>query len=139
MIKLSRNREIIKKYDKGKGKTVAELTKEYKVTKQRISQILSSKEKYCKKHDNFFYTKCQLCTAGKHIDKFFGSNEFVELRKEIDECSKRSKTVSIDCKKLIKKLRNKYRLSSTVIGDLIGRHHSTILYHCKNEKKYTRN
>lgn len=134
MIKLKRNEEIKNKY--AKGTNMLKLAKEYSLSVPRISRIVNREKKYCKKHKNIYYSKCFFCTKNKSFESFLDSNRFEKMKKELQKCSEknRERGISKDRKKIIKLLRNKYKMSFAKIGKLLGRHHSTITYNYYSKK-----
>ena len=122
------------------GKTLKEISEIVipKVTGERIRQILLSKNQ-CVKHNIIFtIKKCPYCsifenysTALHLLFKYNLDNEIIRL---FDNTKSRDRTLVMQRAMLVKKMKDELDLSFSKIGQITGRHHTTImnLY----EKKY---
>lgn len=126
-------REYIKK-NRGDIKNMSEFAKKNNLSRSRLYQIIESKEEYCKKHNTYFYSKCDSCNREKltknkkaELDSLFRSNP--GLVAWIKKCSKydRSKELTTMRIRLVKTLVNDFKLNFTTVGKLIKRHHSAVI------------
>lgn len=129
-----RNQEIIKLHkgtkDK-KGLTYDVLADEYKISKARIGQICSPKEKvyyYCERHDKRFTKKCPFCEIDDNYAKTLDDPDI--LKSEIEFLRKPDRTEQVVRKRkiLVTKLFDDFKLSPRSISELLEMDRTSILH-----------
>lgn len=130
------NRFKLIKQMRREGRTLFEIGEflNPRITRERVRQILSEPAwNYCRVHKRKYFRHCIHCTT--ESDYLFTLNKVLSKigKNLITECERlsiqsRSKTLVIQRQMLIKKLRDKVRLSYQEIGFLLKRHHSSIMY-----------
>jgi len=126
MIELKRNEKIVKEYN-NRDTTYKELGRKYGLTPQRIEKIINSDLKYCDIHQNYFYSGCLKCSKNKNINLILSKNKNV-----IDILLKDMMHVNATMEikhKVVRILKDKYKLSFSKIAKLVHKNHSTIIYY----------
>jgi len=129
-----RDKQIIKLYSQ--GVLYAELGRKYKLSLERIRQIINPILKfYCRIHNRRYSKKCELCQVEKEYPKKLREN----LEREIARLpGSRDVITVLKRQMIIKLLRDKFKMSFKKIGIKLDRDYASIiyLYHFKKNGKH---
>lgn len=114
---------------RNKGSTFEEIAKRFKLSSERIRQIITNEPNFCIQHNSHFSTVCPYCFIESEYEEKLSKLSIKEL---IDEGKKLSKTRRIRLEMVKKKifirlLRNKFKYSFVGLGRLLKRDHTTIM------------
>lgn len=125
-----RNKKI--KELRKKGFTLGRIAKRYKITNERVRQILLPKvileTSYCKSHKKTFLTVCQYCEMEREYKKRINKLAKQSLETECIRLSRPDRRVDIVIQRkiLVKYLRDRYKMSFPQIARLLKRDHTSI-------------
>lgn len=111
----------------------SDLAIRFGISKSRVSQICSRKEKTCDIHKIEYYTSCRKCSTFEHKQTLYLKRN-PDLRRALKRLSgdeRDAETVKKRVKIINRLYKCKLKFSSVRIGELLNRNHSTILHHLK--------
>lgn len=112
-----------------KTHTLQETGDEFKLSQERVRQILLSKnQKRCKVHNRLYYNRCSHCLV-EIYEKMLSWMKYDDLIQEATKQSKNKKRDYLSVQRriyLIKILRNKYKRSFGFISTVLNKDVSTI-------------
>ena len=123
------NRDLkIKKLHK-QGLSYSVLAKKFNLSRARIGQICTEiPTKYCKKHNKRYKIECPLCKIDNYYkDILMKNGNILEEIKQIKRGGRKAENVR-KAQILVTELRDRFNFSFRRIGQLLGRHYSSIIH-----------
>ena len=128
-----KQRLVLIKSMRKSGATYDVIGKKFKVTSERIRQLLHPQEElYCKTHKRGYETRCEICYVvtvyPRVVNSFLAEGGIDALKAEFDRLSRldRSKPVVFQRAILIKALRNREKFSFAKVAKLLNRDYGSI-------------
>jgi predicted transcriptional regulator len=111
------------------GKTLKEIAGIFGISATRIGQLLKRHER-CATHGVSYTKCCYRCALQEKIDRALARVKRDGLMPEIRELKARDRRNQVVARRalMVKRLRDRYRLSFPQIGKLLGRDHSSVIH-----------
>lgn len=110
------------------GLTLAKIGKKFGITQERVRQILKNEKNFCAKHQKFFMDECPYCKVEKEFKEYISKLDLKALKNIIRTFpTRRNLKIIIEKEILIKRLRDKFKLTYREIGELFKNDHTTIM------------
>jgi Mor family transcriptional regulator len=125
MIK-NRNQKILTMREQ--GITLGELSKKFKLSIERIRQIVSFEPNYCVRHSKSFLNNCPYCEIELTYKEIYSQKDLESLLKEGKKLSSlgREKVNVLKKRIFVNILRDKYKHNFSAIGRILKKHRTTI-------------
>lgn len=126
-----RNSKVIEM--RNKNATLGEIAKKFKLSTERVRQIVSFEKNYCLNHNTSFTDRCGYCDIEKtcrdnYLD--FNRKELLDEGKELAKLGRYREDI-IKKRVFVRIMRDTFGFSFSGIGRILKKDHSTILnlYH----------
>ena len=127
MVIFKRNSKIIEM--RNKGVTLKEISVKFKLSEERVRQIVTNETNYCLKHDLSFSHMCELCNYEREWEETFSKMALKDMVNEGKRIAKlKQKKWEVSQKRMyVIIMRNKFSYSFAGLGRLLKKDHSTIM------------
>lgn len=111
------------------GATLEEISKKFKLSAERVRQIITREPNFCIKHSRSFSNRCEYCVLEETYKKGLSDcdiEQVLYLSKRISPTGRAMKEI-IQRRLITRLLRDKYKQSFGAIGRLLKRDHTSIM------------
>ncbi len=127
MITTKRNKQMFNM--RNKGLTFGNIAKKFKLSAERVRQIITLQPNYCVKHSYHFLNSCPYCFLEDEYKEKLSTFSIKQMHNEAKRISKfgRKRLEIIRKKIFIQIMKDKFRYSFSGIGRLLNKHHTAIM------------
>lgn len=122
-----RNQKIHEMHSK--GISLADISVKFKISPERVRQIVSFEPNFCLKHSKYFKTTCPYCEIGFIYEQMYSGyslSQIIELGEELSKLSRNKEDV-LKKRIFVKLMRDKFKYSFARIAKVLKKDHTSII------------